>query len=76
MKLKCSSCVSVRCDQHCRCSCHTENFIRDCECAYFKNENGMGGDCDKEHNGEAIFREDIGACFCNFHYERVREHFQ
>ena len=28
MRLKCSSCVSIVCDDHCRCACHEEDFKR------------------------------------------------
>ena len=40
-------------------------------CQYFKDENGEGGDCYWEQNGEAKFREEFNVYFCDHHWKKL-----
>ena len=41
------------------------------DCEYFHDENGEGGSCYWEQNGNATFREEFNAWFCDHHFGKL-----
>ena len=43
------------------------------ECEYFLDEHGEGGSCYWEQNGNATFREEFNAWFCDHHFQKLAD---
>ena len=41
------------------------------DCEYFHDEHGEGGSCYWEQNGNATFREEFNAWFCDHHFQKL-----